>query len=157
MTCLHFDISSTSELSSATHRSRKSDCARPSLRLLNRIRASYRLRIGYSTANQASHIRRPVWSRGRTAHPSHALPASSVDFYSRRQFVQYCRPKSNHLWSKRRVDSAQTKSIPGPIRRTVHRGDFTTFQLAPTTTRGSKQLTESANDRSAHQISRKRH
>jgi hypothetical protein len=154
LTGLHFDISSTGELDSATHRLRISDCARPSLRLLDRIQASYRLRIGYSPADQVSEIRRSVWSRVRTSHPSHPLPASSVNPYSRRRLAAYCRPKPTQLRSKTRVDCAQTKSIPDPIPRAVHRVDFTTLQLAPTTTHVPKQLVGTANDFSAHQISR---
>ena len=60
LTGLHFDINSTSKLrSSATHRLRVSECASPSLRPLDRIRASYRRRIGYSPTDQISQIRRP--------------------------------------------------------------------------------------------------
>ena len=134
LTCLHFDISSTSELNSATHRLRASECAPPSLRPMDRIRASYQRRIGHSPTDQVSQIRRPIWSRGRTAHSSHPLPGLSVDSYSRYQLVAYCGPKSTQLRSKRRVDSAQTKAIPVPIPRPVHRVAFTTLQLAPTIT-----------------------
>ncbi len=156
LTGLHFDISSKSELSSATQRSRISDCAPPSLRLFG-IRASYRRRIGYFPTDQVSQIRGPVYSRGRAAHPSHPLPASSVEPYSSRQLAGCCRPKSTQLRSKRRVDSAQTKSIPGPIPRTLHCFAFTTLLLAAATTHVSKQLTGSANDCSAPQISRNKH
>jgi hypothetical protein len=143
LTGLLFDISSTGELrSSAPHRSRISECAPASLRRLDRIKASYRLRIGHSTADQVSQIRGPICSRGRVAHPSHPLPALSVDSDIRRQLAAHCRPKSIQLRSKRRVDSAQTKSIPGPIPRAVHRADFTTLQLASTTTHVPKQLTK---------------
>jgi hypothetical protein len=155
LTGLHFDIRSTSEWRcSATHRLRISDCACPSLRPLDRIRASYRRRIGDSPTNQVSEIRDRICSRGRAAHPSHPLPASSVDSYRRPQLAACCRPKSTQLRSKRRVVSPQTKSIPGPIPRAVHRVDFTTLQLAPTATNVSEQLPGSANDRNAHQISR---
>ena len=152
---LLFDINSTNELrSSATHRSRISDCARPSLRLLHRIRASYRRRIGYSPIDQVNQIRRPIWSRGRIVHPSGPLPASSVNSYSRRQLSAYCRPKSTQLRSKSRVDSGQPKSIPGPIPRAVQRDAFTSLRLVLTMTHVSKQLNGSTNDRCAHQISR---
>jgi hypothetical protein len=151
---LHFDISSTSELSIATNRSRISDCARASIRLSDRIRASYRRRIGYSPIDQVSQICRPIWSRARTAHPSYPLPASSVNPYCRCQLAPYCRRKPTQPWSKTRVDCAQPKSISGPIPRPVHRVAFTTLQLAPTMTHVRKQLTGSANDCSAHQISR---
>ena len=100
LTGLHFDISATGELSSATHRSRISDCAPLSLRLLVRLRASYRRRIGYATIDHVSQIRRLIWGRVRTAHPSRPLPTSSVDSCSRRQLAVYGRPKSTHLRSK---------------------------------------------------------
>ena len=151
---LHFDIRSTSELSSATHRSRISDCAALSRRLLVRIRASYRRRNGYSPTDQVSQIGRPIWGRGRDAHSSHRVPGLTVDFYNRYQPVAYYGPKSNPLWSKKRVDSAQMKSLPSPIPRPVYRVDFTTLQLAPTTTHVPKQLSGSENHCSAHQISR---
>jgi hypothetical protein len=154
LTGLHFDISSTSELGSATHRSRISDCTRPSLRLLDVIRASYRRRIGYSRTDEFSLIHHSIWSRGGTAHPSHPLPASSVNPHRRRQLTPYRRPKPTQLRPKSRVNSAQTKSISGPIPRAVHRGDLTTLRLAPTTTHVPKQLTVTANDCRAHQISR---
>ncbi len=149
---LQFDISSTGELDSATHRLRISDCARLSLRLLDRIHATYRRRIGYSPADQVSEIRRPFWSRGKTAHSSHPLPRLSVDSYGSRQLVAYCRAKSTQLRSKRRGDSAQTKSIPSPIPRPVYRAAFTTLRLVLTMTHVSKQLPGSTNDFSAHQI-----
>ena len=154
LTGLHFDISSTSELNSATHRSRISDCARPSIRVFERIQASYRRRIGYSPTDQVSQTRRLICIRGRTAHSSHPLPGLSVDSYSSPQLAAYCRPKSTQLRPKSRVDSAQTKSTPGPIPRAVHRVAFTTLQLAPPPTHVSKQFPGRANDRNAHQISR---
>jgi hypothetical protein len=157
LTGLYFDISSTDELDSATHRSRIPDCARPSFRLLDGIQASYRRRIGYSPADQVSEIRCPVWIRVRTSHPSHPLPASSVNPYSRCQLEAFCRPKPTQLRSKTGVDCAQTKSIPGPIPRPVHRIALTTRQLAPAMTHVPKQLIGSANDRSAHRISPNRH
>lgn len=155
LTGLHFDISSTNELrTSATQRSRISDCARTSIRLLDRIQASYRLRIGCSPADQISQTRCPIWSRRRTAHPSHSLRVASVDSYSRRRLKAYCTPKSTQLRSKTRVDCAQTKLMTAPIPRSVHRVAFTTLQLAPAMTHVPKQLTGSANDRFAHQINR---
>src|SRR5512134_800633 len=63
LTGLHFGISSTSELSSATNRSQISDCARTGIRLLDRIQASYGLRIGEAATNQVSQIGRPIWSQ----------------------------------------------------------------------------------------------
>jgi hypothetical protein len=155
LTSLHFDISSTSERSGATHRLRVSECAPSSLRPLDRIRASYRRRIGDSPTDHVSQIHSPIWSRGRTAHSNHWLPGLSVDSYGRYQLVACCGPKSTQLRPKSRVDSAQTKSIPGPLPLAVHRVAFTTLQLATTTTHVSKQLTVSANDSSAHQINRK--
>jgi hypothetical protein len=119
LTGLHLDISSTGELDCVTHSLRISDCVRPSLRLLDRIEASYRPRIAHSAADQVSQIRRPVWSRGSTAHSSQQLPGLSVDSYGGRQLVAYRIAKYTNLRSKRRVDSGQTKSIPGPIRRAV--------------------------------------
>ena len=157
LTGLLFDISSASELRSATQRSRISDCAPPSLRLLDRIRVSYRRRIGYAPTNQVSEIRGRICSRGRAAHPSYPLPASSVDSYSRRQLAARCRPKSTQLRSKRRVDSAHIRSMSGPIPPALHRVDFTKLQLAPTTTHVPKQLIGTANDFSAHQIGRNKH
>ena len=154
LTGLHFDISSTSELrNSATQRPRISDCGHSSLRLIDRIRASYKRRIRESPTNQVSKIRHPILSPMPCASGL-PLPASSVDYYNRRQLAAYCRPKSMQLRSKRRVDSAQTKSIPGPVPRAVHRVDFTPLQLAPTMTHVSKQLSESVNNQSAHHISR---
>lgn len=135
LTGLHSDICSTGELGSAIHRLRISDCARLSLRLLDRIQASYQPRIGYSPADQVSEIRCPVWSRVRTLHPSHPLPRSSVNLYSRRQLAAYCRPKPTQLRSKTRVDCAQTKSVSGPIPRPVHRIALTPLQPAPAMTR----------------------
>jgi hypothetical protein len=70
LTDLHFDISSTCELRSATHGSRILDCARPILRLLDRIQASRRLRIGYSPTDQVSEIRRTSSQTGYTRYPS---------------------------------------------------------------------------------------
>jgi hypothetical protein len=115
LTGLHFDISSTGRVRSATHRSRISDYGLSSLSLLHRIRASYRRRIGHSPTDQFSQIHHSIWSRGRTADPSHPLPASSIDSYGRRRLAAYCRPKSTQCGPKRRVDSAQTRSIPAPI------------------------------------------
>ena len=157
LTGLHFDISSTSELSSATNRSRVSDCAHTSIRLLDRIQVGYRLRIGESPTNQVSEIGCPIWSRRHIAHQSHPIAASSVNHYFKCQPAPYCRAKITQLRSRSGVDSAQTKSIPGPNPRAVHRVDFRTLQLAPTTTHVSKQLPGSANDRSAHQISRNKY
>jgi hypothetical protein len=154
LTGLRFDISSTSELRSATHRSRVSDCARSSPRLLGPVRASYRPRIGDSPTDHVSQTRRPIWSRGGTEHPSRSLPGLSADSYIRYQLVAYCGPNPTRLRSERRVVSPQTKSIPGPIPRAVYRVAFTALQLAPTMTHVSKQLTASAKDCSAHQISR---
>jgi hypothetical protein len=157
LTGLHFDIRSTGQLDSATHRLRISHCARPSLRQLDRIQASYRLRIGYSLADQVGEICRPVWCRVRTSHPGHPLPASSVDSRSRRQLAAYRRPKPTELWPKSRVDSAKPKSIPGPIPRAVQCVAFTTLRLVLTMTHVPKQLSRSTNDRCAHQISRNNH
>lgn len=56
LTGRHFDIGSASELRSATHRSRISDCAPASPRLLARIRASNRRRIGGSPSDRVSQI-----------------------------------------------------------------------------------------------------
>ncbi len=92
LTGLHFDISSTSRLRSATHRSRISDYGLPIPSLLHLIRAGHRPRIGHSPVDQVSQIRRPVWSRVRNSHPSHPLPESSADSYIRRQLAAYCRP-----------------------------------------------------------------
>ncbi len=153
----HFDISSASELRSATQRSRISDCAHPSLLLLDRIRASYRRRIGYSPTNQVSEIRSRICSRGRSAHPSYTLSTSSIDSYSGRQLAAYCKPKSTQLLSRSGIDSAQTKSISGPIPPVVHRVDFTKLALVPTTTHVPKRLIGTANDFSAHQIGRNKH
>ena len=152
LTGLHFDISSAIELRSATQRWRISDCAPPSLRLFDGIRASYRRRIGYSPTNRVSEIRGRICSRGRAAHPSYALPASSVNSWSRRQLAACCRPRSIQLRSKRRVDYAQTKSMSGPIPPAVDRFAFTALQLAPPTTHVPRQLIGTANDFSAHQI-----
>ena len=157
LTGLRFNINSTSECGSATHRFRKSDCARLSLRLLDRIQASYRLRIGYSHAHQVSEIRRLVWRQVWSSQPSHSLPTSSVNPFSRHQLAAYWRLKPIRLRSKTRVDRAQTKSIPGPIPRTAHSVAFTTLRLVPTTTHLSKQLTGSAKDWNAHQISRNKY
>ena len=154
LTGLHFDISSTSELSSATNRSRVSDCARTSIRLLDRIQASYRRGIGRSPADKVSQIRCPICSRRRTTHSSQPVPGLSVDSYRSSQLVAYCGPNATQLRSEAPVDCAQPKSISGPIPRPVHRVAFTTLQLAPTMTHVPKQLTGSANDCSAHQISR---
>jgi hypothetical protein len=154
LTGLHFDISSTTESSDATRRLRISECARPSPRPLDLIRASYRRRIGDSPTDQVSQIHSPIWSRGRTAHSSHPLPASPVEYYNRRQLADYCRSKCNHLLQKRRVDSEQTKSIPSPIPRPVHRVAFTTLRLAPTMTHVPTQLSGRANDSCPYQISR---
>lgn len=154
LTRLHFDISSTSELQSAIQRSRISDCASPSLRLLDRIRARYRRRIGYSPADQASEICRPLWSRGSTARPSHPLPASPVNPCSRRQLAAYCRPKPTQLRPESHVDSSQMKALPSPIPRPAHWVAFTTLQIALTMTHVPKQLTGTASDFSAHQIGR---
>jgi hypothetical protein len=106
-------MSSTGELDSATPRLRISECARPSLRQLDLIRASYRRRIGDSPTDQVSKIHSPIWSRGRTAHSSHPPLGWSVDSYSRHQLAAYCSPRFNQLRSTRRVSSAQTKSNPG--------------------------------------------
>ena len=152
-TTLHFDISSTGELDSATHRLRISHCARRSLRVLDRIQASYRLRSGYSPANQVRfaarfgaedrvHIR---VTRDQLRRSTLTVSASLYPIANRNP--PNCAPNSS-------PDSAQTKSIRGPIPRAVHRARITTLQLAPTTTRVSKQLTESANDCIPHQISR---
>jgi hypothetical protein len=152
---LHSDISSASELRSATHRLRISDCAPASPRLLGRIRASNRRLIGASPTGQVSEIRRSVWSRRRTAHPSRPpMGWSAVESYSRHQLAAYCSPRFNQLRSTRRVCSAQTKSIPAPIPRTVHRITLTTLQLAPSMTHAPTQATGSANDCIAHQINR---
>jgi len=153
LTELGLNISSTSKLNSATQRLRISDCAPPSLRLLDRIRASYRRRIGYSPTNRVSEIRGRICSRGRAAHPSYPLSASSVNS-CRRQLAACCRPKSTQLRSKRRVDSPQTKSMSGPIPTAFHRVDFTRLQLESTTTHVRKQLIGTANDFRAHQIRR---
>ena len=150
----HFDISSASELRSATQRSRISDCAHPSPRLLAHIRANYRRPIGYSPTNQVSEIRSRICSRVRAAHPSYPLSTSSVDSYGGRQLAACCRPKSNQLRSKRRVDSTQTKSMSGPIPTAVRRANFTELALAPTTTYVPKQLIGTANDFTAYQIGR---
>jgi hypothetical protein len=156
-TTLHFDISSTGELDSATPRLRISDCARRSLRVLDRIQASYRLRGGYSPADQVRfaarfgaedrvHIR---VTRDQLRRSTLTVSASLYPIANRNS--PNCAPNSS-------PDSAQTKSIPGPIPRAVHRSiSFScTFPstCARTTTRVSKQLTESANDCIAHQISR---
>lgn len=86
LTGLHFEISSTSELrTSATRRFRVSECARPSPRLLDRSRASYRRRNWYSPTDQVSQIRPPIWSRGRTAHSIDPPMGWSVDSYGRHQ------------------------------------------------------------------------
>ena len=154
LTGLRFDISSTSKSSGATYGSRISDCSCRFLRLLDRIRAIYGRRIGYSASDQFSQIGRPIWSRGSTAYPSCPLPVSSVDSYSRRQLGTYCRPKSTQLRSKTRADSAQTKLIPSPIPRPVQRVGFTTLRLVLTMTPVPKQLNGSTNDRCAHQITR---
>lgn len=52
----HLDISSTCEVRSATHGSRILDCARPILRLLDRIQARRRLRIGYSPPTKSARL-----------------------------------------------------------------------------------------------------
>jgi hypothetical protein len=134
LTGLHFDISSTTESSDATPRLRILECARPSLRSLDLIRASYRRRIGDSPTGQVSQIHSPIWSRGRTAHSSHPPMGWSVDSYGRHQRAAYCSPRFNQLRSTRRVSSAQTKSIPAPIPRPVHRIALTTLQPAPAMT-----------------------
>lgn len=140
----HFAINSTSELrSSATRRLRVSEGAPPSLRVLDRIQASYRLRIGYSPADRVSQIRRLVWSRGRTAHPRHPLPASSVDSYSRRQLAAYCRPNPPNCGQRPALIARKRSRSEVQFPRAVHGFDFTTLQLAPTTTRVPKQLTRS--------------
>ena len=144
LTGLHSDISSASGLRSATRRSRISDCAPASPRLLGRIRARNRRPIGGSPTDQVSEIRRPVWSRRRTAHPTHPLRASSVNLYSWCHVASHYIPKPTQLRSKRRVDSSQTNSIPDPIRRAIHHAAFTTLRLAPTMTYASKHLTGSA-------------
>jgi len=152
-TTLDFDKSSTGELDSATHRLRISHCARRGLRVLDRIQASYRLRSGYSPANQVRfaarfgaedrvHIR---VTRDQLRRSTLTVSASLYPIANRNP--PNCAPN-------RCPDSAQTKSIRGPIPRAVHRARITTLQLAPTTTRVSKQLTESANDCIPHQISR---
>lgn len=155
LTRLHFDISSKSELRSrATHRSRVSERAHQSLRLLDLIRAICRPRIGYSPTDQVSQIRRPIWSQGRTAHSSHRLPGLSVVTTVATSLRLIADLKSTQLRSKSRVDSAQPKAIPGPIPRAVQRVAFTTLRLVLTMTHVPKPLTRSANDRSLHQISR---
>ena len=130
----HFDISSTSELNSATHRSRISNCARPSIRIFDRIQASDRLRIAYSPTDQVSQTRRLICIRGRTEHSSHPQPASSVDSYSRHQLAAYCRPKSTQLRSKSRVDSGQNEGTPEAYSAISSSRPFTTVQPAPTVT-----------------------
>jgi len=154
LTSLHFDISSTTESSDATRRLRISECARPSLRPLSRIRASYRQPIEDSPTDQVSQIHSPIWSQGRTAHSSHVLQGLSVDSYCGRQLVAYCSPRFNQLQSTRRVSSAQAKSTAAPIPRPVHRIAFTTLQPAPAMTHVPKQLTGSTNDCGSHQIGR---
>jgi hypothetical protein len=166
LTGLHFDISSTSEVGiSATRELRLSVCARPNLRLLDRIRVSYRRRIGKSPTDHVSQIHGPIWSREGTSHSSNSRPGllrgyllkvdrRSIDSHGRHQLVAYCRPKSTQLRSKMGVDYAQTNSNPGPIPLVVHRIAFTTLQLVPTMTPVPKQLSGSENDRSAHQIRR---
>ena len=166
LTGLHFDISSTGELRiNATRKLRVSVSACPDLRLLDRIRVSYRRRIGDSPTDQVSQIHGPIWSPEGTAHSSHSRPGllrgyllkvdrHSIDSHARHQLVAYCRPKSTQLRSKMGVDYAQTKSNPGPIPLAVHRIAFTTLQLVPTMTHVLKQLSWSENDRSAHQIRR---
>ena len=128
---LHFLISSISELrNSTTRRLRISECAPPSLRLLGRIRMRYRRRIGDSPTDHINKIHSPIWSQGRTVHSSHWRPGLSFDSYIRDQLVAYSGPKFTQLRSKRRVDSAQMKSIPGLIPRPVDRVAFITVQLA---------------------------
>ena len=127
----HFDISSASELRSATRRLQVPECVRPSLRPLDLIRASYRRRIGRSPTDQVSQIHSPIWGRGRTAHSSHPLPASPVSSTIGAS-LRTIADRNATTCCKRRVDSAQTKSIPSPIPRPVHRVAFTTLQLAPT-------------------------
>jgi hypothetical protein len=156
-TGLHFDISSTSERSSATRRLRVSECARPSLRPLERIRASYRRRIGYSPANQVSEIRRMVWSQDALLSRVTRGPLRRSILTVSASLYLYCRPKSTQLRSNSSPDSAQTKSIRGPIPRAVHGLDLATLQLASPTMHVPKQLTGSANDRSAHQTSLNKH
>jgi hypothetical protein len=149
---LHFLISSISELRNSTTRPlRVSECAPPSLRLLDRIRTRYRRRIGDSPTDHINNIHSPIWSRGRTVHSNHWRPGLSVDSYIRYQLLAYCGPKSNQLRTKSRVDSAQPKSIPGPIPRAVQCVAFTTLRLVLTMTHVPKQLSGSTNDRCAHQ------
>ena len=136
----HSDISSACALRNATHRSRISDCAPASPRLLGRIRASNRRPIGGSPTDQVSQIDSPIWRRGRTAHPSRTpMGWLAVGSYSRHQLAAYCSPRFNKLRSTRRVCSAQTKSSPAPIPRPVHRIALTTIQLVPTMTHVPKE------------------
>jgi hypothetical protein len=153
LTDLHFDMSSTGELDSATPRLRISECARPSLRQLDLIRASYRRRIGDSPTDQVSKIHSPIWSRGRTAHSSHPPLGWSVDSYSRHQLAAYCSPRFNQLRSTDALVLRKRSRIPAPIPRPVHRIALTTLQPAPAMTHVPKQLTGSANDCGSHQIS----
>ncbi len=138
LTGLHFDISSASELRSATHRSRISDRAPASARLLGRIRASYRRPIGDLPSDQVSQVDSPIWSLRRASYPSHPLPASYVDSSAWRQLAANRRTKPTQLRPKRRSDSAQTKWISSPIPRPVHRIAFTTLQSARTMTRSEE-------------------
>lgn len=166
LTGLHFDISPTSELGiSATRKLRVSVCGRPNLRLLDRIRVSYRRRIVDSPTDRVSQIHGPIWSRGSTAHSSHSLPGllrrclskvdrHSIESYGRRQLFAYCKPKSTQLRSKMGVDYAQTKSNPVPIPLAVHRIAFNNSPTCAHDDARSEATYGCENDRSAHQIRR---
>jgi len=156
LTGLLLDISSTGELrSSAPHRSRISECAPASLRRLDRIRASYRLRIGYSRTDQVSQIWRSILSRGRTAQSVTHRP----DYRSTPIVAPAC-----GLIADRNPPNCGQRGALILRNRVDPESDYATGLLrrlhnSPTCARDyvlPKQLTGSANDCSAHQIRRKK-